>query len=282
MMFNNCIFTISSFSHISNSIVALSSACKNIKNCKSFILSVDSIDEETIFKIKKNYSINIIDIKNINTYNSLAIYNKYQKKKDLLRWSSKPSSCLYFLKDYDNVIYIDNDIFFTSDANFILPLINKGVCLTRHNRPTHPFKTINQKIYYHTNNVYRYNQFKALFTDGFFNAGFFACSNKGIDAVEWWSDMVFLDCSISKPEGIYLDQKYLDIMALNFSDKISIVNNLGCNIAHWNIFELNFDKVTPIFFHFSGDKETQQIHPVLQENYRIYHDSVTETQAILK
>jgi hypothetical protein len=273
-----CIFTLCSGNYIKESIISLLSFKNNITTVtpRLFIVCIDPIPNSIIKEIFNQFSIQIIFHDDIISYNIDDIRKKYHKTKDYLRWSSKPSCLLYFLSMYDKVFYIDNDIYFINKADFILEYVNKGICLTKHNRCINPFKNkiINNKInysylYYKQFNL---NQFKCLFTDGFFNAGFIGANNLSIKALEWWADMVLYNCSITKQEGIFLDQKYLDILALEYNDITTIINHNGCNISHWNILEQKIE--APIFFHFSGGKTHQQIHPLLIENYTIYINKI--------
>jgi hypothetical protein len=280
-----CIFTLSTYSHLKASIVSLESFKKNIHNFNvdCFILTVEEIDKAISDKIYELNNIKIINLQNIESYNIQGLINKYKNKKDILRWSSKPSSLLYFSLKYDIVFYIDNDIYFINPCDFLIKdYLNKGMCLTKHNRCINPFKEhVNEqsKIYYPnvTHKQFKFNQFQCLFTDGFFNAGFIGIRSKNIqDALYWWSDMVLFNCSINRQQGIYLDQKYLDILALEFDEKISIIHDANCNVAHWNI--LSSEVSNPIFFHFSGGKNYQKIHPLLFENYQKYISAIDDIE----
>lgn len=124
---------------------------------------------------------------------------------------------LKFLEKYEKVIYVDSDIFFINYWNFLFDEID-GVLLTKHNRSLYPGG----------------HEYPCNFTDGFFNAGFIGASKLGIDALKWWQSVVEWKCEKNLLEGLWDDQKYLDIMSLEFNDIVKICKHKGCNIANWN------------------------------------------------
>lgn len=218
------------------------------------------------------FNITLSDILDHKIYHNSIIKQicwRHQKNKDALRWSLKSALILYFLKDrnYNNVIYIDNDIYFVNNNTFLIDSLDKGILLTKHNRPIIPktdfFDTAHDKIKYSEPNydyIY-YEQFLCNFTDGFFNAGFIGANKLSIQAITWWIKMNFWQCAKALQHGLYVDQKYLDILALEFSDIVRICDHPGCNLATWNSltltrsFENNKWKINniydPIFCHFS-------------------------------
>lgn len=207
------------------------------------------------------------------------ILHKYKNKgHDSIRWSLKPAIILYLLNySYKKCIYIDNDIFFVNNADFLINSLN-GALLTPHFRPLLP--SANKKIH---------GQFSTLFTDGFFNAGFIASDHKGLPAIEWWHNMVSWRCEKNTCSGLFDDQKYLDIMCLEFSNIVHICRHLGCNIAEWNDGTYTVDrlrdkwvindKYDPIFFHFSksayGSSWLNQ-NPMVMEYYQKFLDQEKE------
>lgn len=235
---NICVFTICSAGHINQSVVSLNSARKNISNNYKVnlnIFCIDEVDENLKSKIKTNFDIEVLTLDSIVDENVQKSILKYKKYKDILRWSNKSNLLLYLVEKYETVFYIDNDIYFVNNCDELIEQTGKGVLLTPHNRGPKPGVC----------------QFECLFTDGFFNAGFIGANRLGKDALKWWSDCVLWNCSKDFQKGIFNDQKYLDIMSLEFNDVVSICKNKGCNIATWNIGNINYKNIKPIFFHFS-------------------------------
>lgn len=256
-MKTTAIFSISTTNFFANAHVSL----------ESFVEHCDYRSDIDIFNISLS---DILD----NKYYTNTIINqmcsRYKNNSDALRWSLKSALILYFLKDknYKNVIYIDNDIYFVNNNTFLIDDLDKGILLTKHNRPIVPkinfFDITDERIKYTNTNTdyFYYEQFLCNFTDGFFNAGFIGASQPGIPAITWWTKMNFWQCVKSFKNGLYVDQKYLDVLALEFSDVVRICDHPGCNLAIWNSqtskrsFDANHkwkinDRYNPIFCHFS-------------------------------
>lgn len=192
----NAVFSISTENYSKNAQVSIESF---VKNCE---YKVD-VFNLTIKNIIQDHCNNTIQ----------KFIDKYNKDPNILRWSLKPAMLIYFLTDkkYDNVIYIDNDIYFNNNATFLIDDTRYGILLTKHNRPIYP-----------SGNPEQHNQFLCNFTDGFFNAGFVGASHNGLEALTWWSSMNYWQCTKAKYYGLFDDQKYLDIMALQFYGCIKI------------------------------------------------------------
>lgn len=255
------------------------------------VFSISTKDYEKHGKVsldsfEKNYS-GFVHTENIviedlisHKYNSHDInkfIDKYYSNYDKLRWSLKPAIIKYFLVDkkYDVVIYVDNDIYFINNVDFLIQETNKGILLTKHHRPLYP-----------SDNAFLNNQFLCNFTDGFFNAGFIAANKFGLKAIEWWSEMNYWQCSKAKNYGLFDDQKYLDIMALEFNKCINICDHPGCNLATWNSLTIKRERVNnswiindnyePIFCHFSDMNYKKSFDPMLYEFYEEYKNHVNK------
>jgi hypothetical protein len=101
---------------------------------------------------------------------------------------------------------------------------------------------------------------------GLSNLGFvgIARSEEGLGVVSWWKERLTHHCKIDKCNGIFVDQKWMDI-ALLFFDSIKWVKHPGWNMAWWNLSErrlfkkdgeyfVNSEEFPLVFFHFSGFK----------------------------
>ncbi|MEI8031657.1 MAG: hypothetical protein WCH35_17930 [Comamonadaceae bacterium] len=78
--------------------------------------------------------------------------------------------------------------------------------------------------------------------------------------LDWWMTKLYRDCVVDIPRGLFVDQKWIDLVPGFFSDSI-IIRDPSYNVAYWNLHEREFSggmnnwKVdgTPLaFFHFSG------------------------------
>jgi hypothetical protein len=101
-----------------------------------------------------------------------------------------------------------------------------------------------------------------LLKAGTFNAGFVGVSRSAAAErmLAWWQDRVRAACSEDVSDGVYFDQRWLDLMPVMF-DGVRILRDPGCNIAYWNLSERGVDdrgselvvRGRPTrFFHFSG------------------------------
>jgi hypothetical protein len=97
---------------------------------------------------------------------------------------------------------------------------------------------------------------------GTLNAGFVGVSDKADARVmlTWWQDRLMAACSHAVADGIYYDQRWLDLAALMFDD-VHLLRDPGSNVAYWNLperavsirgEEVLVDGVPARFFHFSG------------------------------
>ena len=97
---------------------------------------------------------------------------------------------------------------------------------------------------------------------GSYNLGF-AAIRKARDTtrlLKWWGRKLEADCRVDLENGIFVDQKYMDL-APAFCSKTQILYHAGYNVAYWNLMHrpvTQSDKgwkaagVNLHFFHFSG------------------------------
>jgi lipopolysaccharide biosynthesis glycosyltransferase len=237
----NCVCTIVTPDFLANGLTTLHSMRKFYKNSDFNILYMDNYLPNCSYK-----NFNIFDLNFIEEYENVS--KKYGiisdgAISDKTRWTLKPLFILNLLKKYEKVIYVDPDMFFVNNWDFLFDEID-GVLLTRHWRAYSP----------------EHVGFGLNFTDGIFNAGFLGVSNKGIDAIKWWKDACLWRCEYKKSEGLFVDQKYLDFMFVHFP-YVEYCKHQGCNLAGWNYNQLKRklyknkiiinDIFEAIFLHFS-------------------------------
>lgn len=147
----------------------------------------------------------------------------YQDYHDAYRWGMKPVFINFLLQKYEQVVYLDSDLYFYNDYNFIFRELKKyNVLLTPHWRVTDP--------------QYDYFNFLDSFRDGLYNAGFIGASSGAEDAMEWWAQMILFKCEVNRDAGFYVDQRYLDILPVSFKN-VKALSHRGCNVANWNMAE---------------------------------------------
>jgi hypothetical protein len=97
---------------------------------------------------------------------------------------------------------------------------------------------------------------------GLYNLGFFSfiAGAKAERFLDWWANRLKHICSTVKENGLFTDQKIIDIAPIYF-DFIGILKNKRLNVATWNLFERPLEykhgqfliEGEPlVFYHFTG------------------------------
>ena len=71
---------------------------------------------------------------------------------------------------------------------------------------------------------------------GVYNLGFLGVRNNetGLALARWWSARLDESCYDDEAGGLYLDQKYFDLVPGLF-DRVEVVRDPGCHVAAWNL-----------------------------------------------
>jgi hypothetical protein len=184
-----------------------------------------NVIDKSFFHLKEKINLKFNFIEDIKNPIAEELYKKYNLSyMDGYRWSMKPVFINYLLekKLYDKVIYLDSDLFFYNDPQFLFELLDVNrVILTPHWRcADKPEKDL--------------INFKWNFTDGIYNAGFIGVNKSGIEVMNFWANLCRVACEVNHLDGLHDDQKYLDILHSRF-DGIGVVRHKGCNVADWNL-----------------------------------------------
>lgn len=132
---------------------------------------------------------------------------------------------------------------------------------------------------------------------GTYNLGFIAVGSGASGFLDWWAQRLARDCLISKAEGMFVDQKWVDLVP-NYFDA-DVLRDPGYNVAYWNVPGRLLDRGgrgytvngRPLrFFHYSGfDPDKPDVlsyyqgddprvrlseHPVLSEICARYADAL--------
>lgn len=142
-------------------------------------------------------------------------YAKYSG--DSLRWALKPTLLIELLKEHEQAVYFDCDVYFVGKWGFLLDDLT-GLLLTPHWRP------INTQA----------KEFAFGLVHGYFNAGFVAAGRSSFSALRWWQEACAYDCTVNLVEGVFTDQRYLDWLALEFADVVRVCKHAGCNVGVWS------------------------------------------------
>jgi hypothetical protein len=98
---------------------------------------------------------------------------------------------------------------------------------------------------------------------GVYNLGFLAVktTGQGRRFIDWWADRLRHHCYDEVPNGLFTDQRWVDL-APAFFDDIAIVREPEYNVATWNLthrratgaapYEIRINDRELVFYHFSG------------------------------
>jgi len=204
--------------------LALNDSLLKFQTIPLYVLIVDRKIDQT--PVKKTFpNINILYLDDIQkTKLAHKIITKYQGvNDDALRWSLKPVLLNYLTNKYQKAIYLDCDLYFFNDFEFVFEeLDHNNILITPHWRNKSPGT--------------KCNSFEFLFSQGLYNAGFVACNKKAKIVMDWWAKCCEYKCEKILNIGIYDDQAYLNLIPIYF-DNIKILKHQGCNVAEWNYEE---------------------------------------------
>jgi glycosyltransferase involved in cell wall biosynthesis len=101
---------------------------------------------------------------------------------------------------------------------------------------------------------------RAFAISGAYNLGFVAVSPAAVPFLDWWADRCRRDCVHDVPDGLFVDQRWVDVAAAYFPPHV--LRDPGLNAAYWNIDERPIDAApggryvaggAPLrFLHYSG------------------------------
>lgn len=179
--------------------------------------------------------------------------------------------------DYDAVVYMDPDICVYGPMSEIDTYMKEEgtIVLTPHiTRPLEDDKKPTELN---------------IMQGGVYNLGFIAVS-KGEQTpgyVKWWQNKLEYDCVVDLPRGLFVDQKWMDLVPSLF-DHVVIFKHLGYNAAYWNLStrtckkqdgRFYFDNDPLVFFHFSGFDPTN-LRPFSKHQDRFTIDTVGDVKEL--
>lgn len=95
---------------------------------------------------------------------------------------------------------------------------------------------------------------------GVFNSGFFGIAGSvGGEVVNWLVHKSRYYCFLEPEEGIFVDQKWFDLIPAIFND-VQIFRDPGYNLAYWNIEARGLDE-NAVFLHLSGFDLNASLEP---------------------
>lgn len=255
----NCAFTIVAKNYIGLAQILESSIRQYYNELSFYIVVADEISEI----LKKELPPNVLIAKEALGINDEA-WIDMSFKYDLTEFctSIKAASCLYFFDnyDFDNVIYLDPDIYFYNSIGQIFDtLSNYSIMLTPH------ITQFMEKGDSDSNETIWHGC-------GMYNLGFCGLhrSEKTKNMLNWWHDRLVEYCYIDSYDFLYTDQKWMDFLPSFFSsDELLITSHLGMNMAPWNFYEREVFTENGDIFVFSRHKHDES-YPLIFVHYSGY------------
>ncbi|MCY2974894.1 MAG: hypothetical protein NTW52_09550 [Planctomycetota bacterium] len=204
---------------------ALASSCQRwLPNHDFFVVLVDSLPSGVNLPDNISYCIFADQIGIENWARFSFQYTPFE-----LACAVKPYAMRYlFNANYTDVIYLDSDIDVYSPLETVRQsLETSSIILTPH--LVTPLPNDDRRPTEHL-----------FLSSGIFNAGFVACraSAEGQRFVDWWANRLQSDCFIDLKKGIFVDQKWLDLVPGMFDD-VSIIRTPAVNTGHWTLSQFS-------------------------------------------
>ena len=238
--------TIVSKNYLPSARVLCSSFLKHHQGARFYVLLVDEMGEE-FDEDKEEFE--LLHLDQIGLPGDGVFPYQYTILE--LNTAVKPFALKYLLNQdgIEKVTYIDPDILIMSELDAVWNALNQNsIVMTPHMREpfsdgAHPTEL-------------------CILKSGSYNLGFIGLKNclSSIKLLNWWIGKLYLDCVVDIPKGLFVDQKWMDLVPSYFDDTY-ILHDPTYNVAYWNLHERDIEYHTgafttegaPVsFFHFSG------------------------------
>lgn len=175
----------------------------------------------------------------ISDYNYISVYDMGLENLEDLAFkysvtefctAIKPASFKFLMNKYrnnDDFIYFDPDIFVFNNISNITDLFAKHeIIVTPH--------YVTPQMDYTGDQIDR----STLFV-GIYNFGFVAIKRSPYTLliIDWWHNRLMNQCYADIQDALHTDQKWMDFLSAFDNDKLMVTQNLGFNLAPWNLFE---------------------------------------------
>jgi glycosyltransferase involved in cell wall biosynthesis len=156
---------------------------------------------------------------------------------------------LFRRRSYETLLYIDPDIYVFRPLTHVYEALQQAsIVLIPHMRRPFYDDAVPSDV--------------AILQSGTYNLGFIGLRNGSTsrELLEWWTTKLHTDCVVDIPRGLFVDQKWIDLVPGFFPDH-RILYEPGYNAAYWNLHERAITHENgewradgrPLhFFHFSG------------------------------
>jgi glycosyltransferase involved in cell wall biosynthesis len=181
---------------------------------------VDQAKERPLIEVESLYKlIKAIDLGLPNPYCMFFRYSILELNTAVKPWGFE----WLFNNDYDTVVYLDPDICVYSPMTELENELKSPdkIVLIPHITDSVPEDNIPNE--------------QALMRFGVYNLGFIGLrkGQETLRLIKWWQSKLEYDCIEDLQNGIYVDQKWMDIIPAFFKN-VTILRHSGYNVAYWN------------------------------------------------
>ena len=283
-MNQTAIFTISSNNYFAFSRTLLESVKKHHDDADLFFLLVDEEADSQVTSVAAGLCA-VIPVKEI----GIPDFQKMAFQYDIVELNTavKPFVIDHlFKKGYHKVLYLDPDILVCGRLDSAIDaLTDHALVLTPHQlSPVIPLSGYTSYLPWE----------QAALETGIFNLGFIGVSNtpEGRSFIAWWSNRCRFLCYVEPAAGLFVDQKWVDLVPCYFPS-VHILRDRGYNMSAWNLHDRRLvngrvnDAEPLVFYHFSSiDMQNDDLitrhdasmqlrdRPDLLELFRSYRQSV--------
>ena len=237
-------------SHMHLAITMADSFIRHHKNGKVFILQIDG--EKMSFPTRQDY-LSILNLADLNAESEFASMRERYSVFEFCN-ALKPYLLKYLLEKtvYTKICYFDSDLYVLGNMEKEVweKFDDCSIMLTPH--------------YVKISKAGEETFQKELSTiiRGVYNGGFVGVrkDENALQFLTWWKEKVFRGCYKRPEEGMFVDQRWLDIIP-GFDIGVEINRHPGLNVAFWNLSERKISLVEGrffvsenplLFFHVSG------------------------------
>ena len=254
-MSSTAVFTIASENYFAQVQTLLKSLQETNPGWDRYFAVADEADQDITEALKETQT-HLIRMEELD----ISDLNDMKFRYDIMELNTaiKPFVMLKLLKQYERVVYLDPDIKVYAE----MIEVNKGL-------DSYNFVVIPHYTGYFADDG-KHPDEPDIMRAGIYNFGFFAVkrSEESILAVKWWSKRLETLCINKQKEGIFVDQKWMDL--LPGRHQVCILRHNGYNVAYWNLSHRKaecrngryyFNGEELVFYHFSGfnPQKTDQI-----------------------
>lgn len=249
-------FTICSRNFLAHALTLCKSLMSVYENVNFFVTLCDVVDSKTL---EERWPFELITLDNLMIKDIDEMCKNYNITE--FNTSIKPYVFIYLFNNlgFDAVIYLDPDIFIVTQMKELDNYLDMQVSAVLTPHITNP--SIGRELDVDEQAMLRY---------GIYNLGFLAMTrnHQVLRFLAWWARVLINKCIIDLNNGIFVDQKWVDLLPAFVNDTV-VIRHLGYNIAYWNIPQRSVSLINDMylvnnkdeirFVHFSGsnlDDET--------------------------